>query len=75
VIPCGHTGEWAGVRRKSPTGFWVKRQVFYVLPQRDGGCSGLAGGEVSTRVVNKWHNAALVILGGCKGKERSGIDP
>jgi hypothetical protein len=31
---CGHTGVWAGVRRKNPTGFWAKRQVFDVLPQR-----------------------------------------
>jgi hypothetical protein len=35
---------------------------------------GLAGGEVGTRAVNKRHNAALVILRGCKGKERIGFD-
>jgi hypothetical protein len=34
VIPCSHTGVWADVRRKTPTGFWAKRQVFDLLPQR-----------------------------------------
>jgi hypothetical protein len=34
VIPRGHTGVWVGVKRKNPSGFWVKRQVFDVLPQR-----------------------------------------
>jgi hypothetical protein len=34
VIPRGHTGMWVGVQRKNPSGFWAKRQVFDVLPQR-----------------------------------------
>jgi hypothetical protein len=34
VIPRGHTGVWVGVQRKNPSGFWAKRQVFDVLPQR-----------------------------------------
>jgi hypothetical protein len=33
VIPCGHTGVWPGVRRRSPAGFKAKRQVFDVVPQ------------------------------------------
>jgi hypothetical protein len=46
-----------------------------LCPKRDGGRSGLAGGEVSTGVVNQRHNMAPAILGGCKGKARSGLDP
>jgi hypothetical protein len=40
VIPCGHTGMWAGMRKKNPTESWVRRQVFDAMPQMDGGRSG-----------------------------------
>jgi hypothetical protein len=52
VIPCSHTGVWADMRRKTPTGFWAKRQVFDVLPPKARRSEkGFAGDEVWRRLA------------------------
>jgi hypothetical protein len=76
MIRCGHTDVWAGVRRESPTWYLGGAgRCSTVCPKGTAVGQGLTGGEVSTRMANKRHNAALAILGCCKDKERSGLDP